>query len=36
VLQFKGKRFMGSGQMVSSVLEGNKRKGKEKKELAIT
>jgi len=30
VLQFKGKRFMDSGQMVSNVLDGNK--GEEWKE----
>jgi hypothetical protein len=27
VLQFKGKRFVDSGQMVSGVLDGNKTKG---------
>jgi hypothetical protein len=30
VLQFKGKEFMDSGQMVSSALESNKRKGNER------
>jgi len=36
VLQFKGKKFVDSGQMVSSVLDGNETKGKEREKLAIT